>query len=405
VKYEFPHITHLDEVRAAIAGSPEFIVAQRDWGYVVNYLVMTPDAFPPVYTTGGSAEMRETATRNKALRRECRGVCFDLEGRLISRPFHKFFNVNQIDETQAHRIDLTQPHVILEKMDGSMIRPLPIGDAYRLSTKMGITDVSMQAEVWLADHPNYDLFIRDMIGAGLTPIFEWCSRKQKIVIDYPEDRLVLTAVRHNRTGVYYGMHALRYCQEDYDLDLVREYAGTVDNMEALLSETRDLEGQEGWIIRFDDGHMLKLKGDAYVSMHRAKDSIMRENGVIEMILAEKLDDVKPVLSDDDRRRLEDFETKFYAGLNRTASEWAVENQMIRSVYGNDRKRFAMEKAPHLDPHLRGSVFKAWDDPDFDWWRAVVDVVSKNIGTQTRADAARGLWGGARWDYGMTVEAE
>ena len=203
---------------------------------------------------------------------------------------------------------------------------------------------------------------------------------------------------------YKSLDQMRTYAEAYGVDVVREYQGTVVNMEALLAETRDLADQEGWIIRFDDGHMLKLKGDAYVSMHRAKDSIMRENGVIEMMLADKLDDIMPAL-DDTRHQLERFETEFWQGVNDTAGSWQLANSDVRSLFGSNRKGFAMEWATRFEPNLRAAIFRAWDNPEFDWRQAVIDTIAKNISTQTRVDAARGLWGGARWDYGMTVEAE
>ena len=145
MKYDFPSITNLDEVRDVVKDLPEFIIAERDWGYAVNYLVSGPDTFPSVHTAGGSAAMRDAATRAKAIRRECRGLLFYPDGRIMSRRLHKFFNVNERDETQMHRIDLGQPHVILEKLDGSMITPVYTDHGVRWGTKMGITEVSMQA--------------------------------------------------------------------------------------------------------------------------------------------------------------------------------------------------------------------------------------------------------------------
>jgi RNA ligase len=398
MRYKFPELRHLDEVRDVVKDAKEFIVAERDWGFVVNYLVSGPDTFPGVHTAGGSPRMRAEATRAKAIRRECRGLIFSKDGQLISRPYHKFFNVNERDETQIDRIDLGQPHVILEKLDGSMIRPIPLGDAYRLGTKMGITDVSLQAEVWLADRPNYDTFIRSCITSGCTPIFEWCSRKQRIVVDYPVDRLVLTAVRNNFNGTYMGIHGLRGLAEVWDLDLVREYPGSTSSMEHLLAETHDLQGQEGWIIRFDDGHMLKLKGSEYVTIHKAKDRILRENGVIEMILDEKLDDVKAFLPAEDRRNLEEFEGAFWHGITDTTARWELSNYDVRRRFGNDRKAFAMEWASGFDQYQRGAIFKAWDNPGFDFRAAVVDAVRKNLGTQTKVNDARYLWGDAAWGY-------
>jgi RNA ligase len=51
--------------------------------------------------------------------RECRGLIFNAEtGEVISRRLHKFFNIGELPETQAEKVDITRPHIILEKMDG-----------------------------------------------------------------------------------------------------------------------------------------------------------------------------------------------------------------------------------------------------------------------------------------------
>jgi RNA ligase len=245
----------------------------------------------------------------------------------------------------------------------------------------------------------------ECLDRGLTPIFEWCSRQQRIVVDYPEDRLVLIAIRDNVTGEYASYPEMQEWADRYGIELVREYPGTVSNMEALLSETHDLTGQEGWIIRFDDGHMLKLKGAEYVIIHKAKDKILRENGVIELLLDEKLDDIKPNLPEDDRRRLEDFEGDFWHGVASSAQMWGDLNNCCRRLYGNDRKGFALaDGTKDIDQHLRSAIFKAWDVTDFDWRVAVVDVIRKNISTQTKVDNVRHLFG-ARWNYGSNTGDE
>ena len=114
MRYQFPKIQTIQDVLPHIQGRDEFVVAERDSYTVINYIVSMSDTF----------EMSGPNDLTGAIRRECRGLIFDKAGVLISRPFHKFFNVNEREETQMNVIDLGQPHVIMEKMDGSMIRPL-----------------------------------------------------------------------------------------------------------------------------------------------------------------------------------------------------------------------------------------------------------------------------------------
>lgn len=126
MNYTFPEIRHINDVLPHIEGREEFIVAEREGYKVINYVVAMADTF----------DMTGPNDLGGAIRRECRGLIFDADGNLMSRPFHKFFNVNERAETQTHEINMSQPHVIMEKMDGSMIRPILVDGYLRLATKM-----------------------------------------------------------------------------------------------------------------------------------------------------------------------------------------------------------------------------------------------------------------------------
>ena len=39
-------------------------------------------------------------------------------GKVVARRFHKFFNVGELEETKAEKIDLSRPYVVLTKYDG-----------------------------------------------------------------------------------------------------------------------------------------------------------------------------------------------------------------------------------------------------------------------------------------------
>ncbi len=192
MNYKFPEIRSIHDVLPHIEGRSEFIVAEREFGTVINYMVSMADTF----------NMDGPEDIGGAIRRECRGLKFYPDGTIAARTFHKFFNMGEREETQPHLIDFSRDHTIMTKLDGSMIHPMKVGDRIRWMSKMGITDVALQAEEFVSVNTKYLAFASWCIDNSMTPIFEWCSRKQKIVIDYPEDSLTLLAVRDNITGEY-----------------------------------------------------------------------------------------------------------------------------------------------------------------------------------------------------------
>ena len=118
MRYKFPVITDLSQVEAAIKGRDEFIIAEREFGVVVNYLVNFENTFPRMDTK--DPELNELY----ALLRECRGIKFGPDGKLIARTLHKFFNLGERPETFTDNVDFEVPYVLFNKMDGSMIHPI-----------------------------------------------------------------------------------------------------------------------------------------------------------------------------------------------------------------------------------------------------------------------------------------
>lgn len=205
MNYKFPVIRNINDVLPHIEGREEFIVAEREFGTVINYMVSMPDTFGSVsigskMVKGAPKEFHYD--HSSLIRRECRGIKFYPNGEIAARVFHKWFNIGEREETLPHNIDMTKPHTIEEKLDGSMLHPMIVGERIRWMTKMGLTEVSAQAEEYVIKNPKYQNFAHWCIENSLTPMFEWCSLKQRIVISYPEDKLVLLAVRNNITGEY-----------------------------------------------------------------------------------------------------------------------------------------------------------------------------------------------------------
>ena len=398
MNYEFPTITNISNVLPAIAGRDEFVVAVKEGYTVINYNVMMADTFPDVCEHNGKSNgLTDWYDYNAAIRRECRGIIFDNEsGDILRRSFHKFFNVNEREETQDHRIDLSRPHAILEKLDGSMIAPFIVNGEMIWGTKMGATDVAKPVHEFVKNNPHYEKFACDAINCGWTPIFEWCSRKQRIVLDYKEDQLILTAMRHIKGGGYLSFDDMESIYAiPNGIPVVRRFDPQTD-IKYLLEYVRDQEDLEGYVVRFTDGHMLKLKCLWYLRIHKAKEAILQDRNIVELILEDKLDDIKAHLPAEDRDRLSLFEAEinFYM----VAQARQIDSVLYRLRTNNiDRKTFALEHADTIDSASRPIVFKNFDtyNIDVDSVLKILDdvknVVRNNLSRTTKYEAIRDSW--------------
>ncbi len=384
MNYEFPLIRNISDVLPAIEGRDEFVVAEKEGYTVINYNVMMADTFPDV------EEDEEGWLSVAAVRRECRGIIFDSKtGDIIRRPFHKFFNVNEREETQDHVVDLSRPHAILEKLDGSMIAPFIVDGKMIWGTKMGATDVAKPVEEFVARNPEYVRFAEEAIANGWTPIFEWCSRKQRIVLDYFDDQLVLTGLRYMNTGVYALHDNLVELGKAFSIPVVRAFEPQTD-MKAFLEYVRDLEDLEGFVVRFDDGHMLKLKSHWYLQIHKAKEAILQDRNIVELILEEHLDDIKAHLPAEDRDRLTQFESDFNTEVGAVVVKIAG---ILYDVVGKmDRKMFALDVAPNLDPYIRPIAFKNFEGYSLEkLFDDVHNTIRNNLTKTVKYEAIRDAW--------------
>jgi RNA ligase len=388
MNYDFPEINHINDVIPHIEDWQEFKVMEKDWYTVINYMVAFDETFSLV---------RERSHHNMKIRRECRGLIFDTAtGKLISRPYHKFFNVGEREETAINKVNLYEPHVVLEKLDGSMIRPIPTKEGFRLATKAGVTDVAMNAEVFIADKTNYREFILELIDDRKTPIFEWCSRKNRIVVDYPEDRLILTAIRDNENGSYVSYYKMVSAAGYADIPVVKALAGlAVQNIDLFVKQVREWDDGEGVVLRFDSGHMVKVKADEYVLRHKSKEQISQEKNVLQTILSDSVDDVVPLLTPDDAIRLKAFQNAFWLSVDDLASEMADMYNAGNTMYP-EKKDFATQYVQRMILPIHAPIMYAMKGGKGS--RAtIVDMISKSLTTQTKIEQNRWLWGGLKWN--------
>lgn len=335
--YKFPVIKTIDDVLPAIKGWDEFKVSEKDEYDVINYNVEFKETFSTEY------EGWET-------RRECRGLIFDKNGKLISRPFHKFFNVNQLPDVHETLLPLDVYHNILVKEDGSMIRPIPLEGRTPLGTKMGETEISKMAENWLMPQvPEKWQWMNEVIDMGYTPIFEYVGPQNRIVLDYEHEDLILLAVRHTEVGYYLPHSSFTFTASPFNV--VQAYGGIDLPIDEYIASARKHVDCEGNVVFWPTtGLMVKFKNDWYVQLHKILDEIRAWRHVADKLYKGTIDDVLPKLSDEDRETVENFISELHHSEQVMIEHVDVICRSIFEEYGNDRKRIALEYIANLDKH-------------------------------------------------------
>jgi RNA ligase len=351
----FPTIIHIDDVLPYIEGRNEFVVADRGNHTIINYVVVTPTSFQ--WPEDPSVSVDERYARS--IRRECRGLVFNAKGQLIRRPWHKFKNVNEADEYQACVFDLGQPHCIQTKLDGSMISPFSVSTRIIWGTRMGDTDVATQATDFAKKNLRYEDAYQNADTCGYTLMFEWMSRKQRIVVDHPEDQLILTGMRNTNFGHYVLQDELIEFGARHNIPVVDAIESAGTSINDLLEHIKIQEGTEGAVIAFNSGFRAKIKSEWYLKIHGAKDAITEEKNVVQMIIDSTLDDAKALVLEEDRKNLDRYEGDFWDLA--TAYSWNLTGKINEAKEQfADRKDFAINGKPKNQYH-RSATFAFFDE--------------------------------------------
>jgi RNA ligase len=359
-------IEHIDDVLGAVAGRSDFIVARKDGYTVVDYVYAAPDTF------------------DNPIRLECRGLKFGPDGRIIARPFQKFFNVGERPEATAEKLDLSKSHIVMEKLDGSMIHPAIVDGQVCFMTRMGRTDVARKAERHLT--PKVAEQCRVNLESGWTPIFEFTAPDNRIVIQYPESSLTLLALRNTTHGDYAWQSTTDLVAKSMGIEPVPTHEMS-DDPKLFLHYARSVKGMEGFVIRFADGFMVKAKGEDYVLKHRAKESVLQEKNVLALIVRDELDDVLPLLDVADRANVERYRDDVLDGITEAED---ILSRMVSAGKDADQKTFATVVLGPVIPQVRSLAFKvrAGAVPR----DAIIASIVKGCGSASGVDHVRPLFG-------------
>lgn len=364
MNFDPPQIEHINDVLPFIKDNSAFIVKDKGFYTVIDYLYMTDKLF------------------HNPIERECRGIKFcSKTGRILARPYHKFHNLNERAGYRTEEVDLSRSnYFLLDKLDGSMVHTCQSTLGIYLMTRMGLTEVAEQADKFLvANQVRYGALLSTLGCEDYTWIFEYVGPNNRIVINYPEENLILTGIRHNINGTYVLYDEMETLCNAFKVPLVKSrYGGKkwpVDELEKRVKSDTEMEGV---VIRFDTGAMVKMKADIYVRKHRTKELVSSQKGIVQLIVDNNIDDVLPQLDEEVQKKVVEYRDIVN---ERLSLEAACAKLVCDTSTHLSQKEFALKIKEEEKPIRHSILFNVRKGDNA--WEAVRNLVRRNLSTNKK----------------------
>ena len=347
-----------------------------------------------------------------------RGLVLDTEGNVIAKSFDKFFNYEELvgNKWVDSKIP-NEPFEVFEKMDGSLgilfyyERELTIKERsdyyYKNGNSEGIVEGSLdrptfkpddEAHKWYDDRsvPKKDgkwilatkgSFTSDQAVKGMeilkkyryeklikgfTYLFEIIYPENRIVCDYDFEDLILLAVIDNKDGYELRIHddnihlegiRFRNLYNNLGFKVVKKYDGVRDYSEL---KSKISQNSEGFVIKFESGFRMKIKGEEYVRLHKILTQLTTydiwehlKDGKEVMELVERVPDEfdKWVKSQVSALKYGHFLVSGYCGKTHDYFRYGKYNDVDPEP---TKKEFAEHLKKYIDPKLHAIMFAMWD---------------------------------------------
>lgn len=288
-----------------------------------------------------------------------RATTLDEEGNLVGRAFKKFFNMEELKEIPNEKFE------VFEKLDGSLITVFRFKGELVVTSKGSFTsDQAVGARKFIDEIEAERIF-----KEGYTYLFEYIAPENRIVVDYGNVReLRALAILINETGEEASYPEL-ICLAVHCIPVVKRFLGIKDYKE-LKSIIK--ENEEGFIVKFESGLRMKIKGEEYVRLHRLLTNFSNVD-IWELLrdgrdIDEFLDRVPDEFDAWVRKTIKDLRYHKYAVGERAGK---IHDYFRYGKYGDvhpepTKKEFAEHlEFCKVEPSIRAICFAMWDKKNYD----------------------------------------
>ncbi len=191
-----------------------------------------------------------------------RGLVLDLDGNIVARPWGKFFNLNETEESHARNLPQGELPELGIKYDGSLIIIFwhPFRKHWQAVTQGSWDNVqTAYAMSWL-DHN-----AEKLTDKGRTYLFELIAPWNRIVVGYTKEDMIYIGSVENLSGADESYADARAYAELHGLTPMAFHKAPIASVDL---ERQDVMNEEGYVARFPSGLRVKLKYAVYLMLHR-----------------------------------------------------------------------------------------------------------------------------------------
>jgi RNA ligase len=284
---------------------------------------------------------------------ELRGLCFvfNTDNTLFKRylMLRKFWNLNQIEETQLSALENYEIVSVYNKEDGSVINFVEFPDGKILAkSKMMFDNIqASMAQSVFDKNENIQKFVKWAFTKNYVTIWEFVSPKNRVVLKYPKTELILLKVRDNSTGNYINLNQIKSEIDAFNIKIpnIENYT----TLKELINDSLIVENKEGWVVELSNGlnsMLLKVKTKWYQTKHHMIfDIVSREDYIIEYVLDEKIDEIYSqlnIVSDIEQLNyIKQVEKTVSTFLDKRMKECTHLYNLYYNKYKENKKEFAI----------------------------------------------------------------
>ena len=278
---------------------------------------------------------------------QTRGLVTDELGRVVARPFKKFFNMEEGKHTPTSEFE------VFEKMDGSLGILFNYNGEWVFASRGSFT--SDQAfkfkEIFLSKYQT------QLLTSTNTYLFEIIYPENRVVVDYGglED-VVLLGVIETQTGKELELE--KY--EKSELNVVKRYEG-IEGISFLKRMITD--NQEGFVVRFSNGERMKVKGEEYLRLHKIMTEVSTKSVWEVLSSGGSMEEILQDVPDEFYSKIKEYENELVSSFQKMKDRYQWYFSLMPK---EDRKSFALSAKETKHPSILFSMLNGKSVDGYIW---------------------------------------